>query len=848
MNTMNENHELMAVGTSMKDSMAYDPQEMNCRGPRFASVKAMAPFFPQVDSSRPKSWYSRQDVILAAASITAAAVFLINTISTIVISQKYSNSDLYVGNCETASQISSGLHVMINVLASLLLGASNYCMQLLTAPTRSDVDKAHAKRIWLDIGVPSLRNLKYMAKKRRVAWWLLGLSSVPLHFLYNSGIYNSQPHNAINFLVVKPDFLNDGPVSTRTATTVAMSRRNVTLESLPQGPPYKIETLPIDSNWGQGNGQWTFNISNFCSDDSCTDYRQKVMNNSFSKNLTKSQCLDAYLTSSGNRSDVLLISTEDILAPNTTFSSNNTLLFAAESYLSTPGFYWECGSTNTFDCRTRSNLLKNPTLIENWNVIGYKIDYCLSSERSLDEACVVKYSLPIMIIVCCANWCKCICIIYTLIIAHQKQDDETLSTIGDAIVSFLAAPDSTTKRMCLISGPTDKNDAKFPLRGIWKWRPIQLKKVRPVPKKDESSPWDHLEPRVWTRCRLRMSDSASHRRWRCTIASCVILAFLGAGLLAWELNTIGDNAGSAGIFTGLGFGEANQYAQGRVGLANKPYYVQLYFDIMFANAWQFAASMVYVQYNSLLTCMLANREWNRYATEKKPIRVSTPVGLQRSSYYISMPWRYGVPLMAATSFIQWSLSQSMFVVLQDTEGPTQEFDGASELGAMSVGFSVWPTIVSILLGLILMIVLILYGRKPYPGHIPIGATCSAVISAACHPKSGDEECFKFPVQWGAVSHPSSWSVQISKDQDTSNGDNGGFKPPSHDQEKIIVETMKSDDEVVIQSENPLQLEAGPKTNIVRSRSAQEAAQDTPGHCCFSTARDLEPPEEGGTYA
>jgi hypothetical protein len=63
------------------------------------------------------------------------------------------------------------------------MGALNFSMQLLAALTRGEVDKAYPKSVWLDIGVPSLRNITYMSGRRRLVWWILGLSSLPLHFL-----------------------------------------------------------------------------------------------------------------------------------------------------------------------------------------------------------------------------------------------------------------------------------------------------------------------------------------------------------------------------------------------------------------------------------------------------------------------------------------------------------------------------------------------------------------------------------------------------------------------------------------------------------------------------------------
>lgn len=66
---------------------------------------------------------------------------------------------IYQGNCTRSKRISLWIHLAINALGTLLLSASNYAMQCLSAPTRKEVSKAHAKGVWLDIGIPSIRNL-----------------------------------------------------------------------------------------------------------------------------------------------------------------------------------------------------------------------------------------------------------------------------------------------------------------------------------------------------------------------------------------------------------------------------------------------------------------------------------------------------------------------------------------------------------------------------------------------------------------------------------------------------------------------------------------------------------------
>lgn len=156
--------------------------------PRFASLDAIAPFIPEIDPKNPRAqtftaWASRRDVVLNTISIISTCVLLLNTISTVVLGVKYGNSELFRGSCSRASRFNLGIHILINVLSTLLLGASNLCMQLLTAPTRAEVDFAHKKRVWLDIGIPSYRNLKHISRNRKVTWWVLALSSLPLHFL-----------------------------------------------------------------------------------------------------------------------------------------------------------------------------------------------------------------------------------------------------------------------------------------------------------------------------------------------------------------------------------------------------------------------------------------------------------------------------------------------------------------------------------------------------------------------------------------------------------------------------------------------------------------------------------------
>jgi hypothetical protein len=115
----------------------------------------------------------------------------------------------------------------------------------------------------------------------------------------------------------------------------------------------------------------------------------------------------------------------------------------------------------------------------------------------------------------------------------------------------------------------------------------------------------------------------------------------------------------------------------------------------------------------------------------------------------------------------------------------------------------------------------------------MGATCSAVLSAACHqPLPDDAEAYKFPLQWGAVSHPmlcvstshpSKESALLESDwpdlaeSDLAGRELSGFGK-GQDPEHLQLLTMSG------------------ITNV------------QPGHCCFTTARDVEAPRIGQMYA
>ena len=121
------------------------------------------------------------------ALFVVAIVLMANAAITMWTSITLTVSDgigtLHVGPCAEVKKTGLGLHILINFLGTLLLGASNLCMQCLSSPTRSEVDAQHAQKEWLVIGILSLRNLRKINRRRVWLWFFLGMTSFPIHLM-----------------------------------------------------------------------------------------------------------------------------------------------------------------------------------------------------------------------------------------------------------------------------------------------------------------------------------------------------------------------------------------------------------------------------------------------------------------------------------------------------------------------------------------------------------------------------------------------------------------------------------------------------------------------------------------
>jgi hypothetical protein len=197
----------------------------------------------------------------------------------------------------------------------------------------------------------------------------------------------------------------------------------------------------------------------------------------------------------------------------------------------------------------------------------------------------------------------------------------------------------------------------------------------------------------------------------------------------------------------LGFGAVNSKMLLKIGLPRKGAN-GLASSVLFANLPQIILSFVYLSYNALVTCMLLASEYSGYEVHRKTLRVTTPCGQQRSTYWLQLPYTYGIPVMATSATLHWLISQSIFLVRVEVYYKDILY-GIPNVSA--VGLSPAPMLVIVILGLCLVAITIGLGFRKLEGNaMPVAASCSLALAAAAHRPAGDVDAAVLPVKWGEV--------------------------------------------------------------------------------------------------
>ena len=192
-----------------------------------------------------------------------------------------------------------------------------------------------------------------------------------------------------------------------------------------------------------------------------------------------------------------------------------------------------------------------------------------------------------------------------------------------------------------------------------------------------------------------------------------------------------------------------------------------YVTAVIANGIQLGASLIWYFSNSLLTSMFVSRSWALFIHKPQCLRVSTPRGKQKSSYFLSLPFRYSMPLSACSILLHWLLSQSWFVIQTRVYTSTGEeaddgFLRNPSLDSSVLGYSSIGIVLSLVTLVLFLIGLVTLGSRRLPyrrAHtvmnsevirMPLVSTCSAAIAAACHVHTADEDIHTSEIEWVQV--------------------------------------------------------------------------------------------------
>ncbi|KAJ5193760.1 hypothetical protein N7491_001090 [Penicillium cf. griseofulvum] len=690
--------------------------------------------------------------------------------------QIFSFASLYRGKCSTSKNWTTGLHLLINILSTALLGASNYCMQCLAAPSREQVDKAHSQKTWVRIGVPNIMDLiRYQTGKRRLLGSILLITSLPIHLIYNSAVYFSIGPTKYSVIAAQDKLIQEHGNSTEFEQCFT---ENVGIELQSFNAAIRDRSFNTLSNQE-------------CVDTFAQDYASGygmvvlVTKDSMPQNESvawigtgNSQSLESGNSQFSWLCDGKYPCTKSLAEENTQDWSVNALTWSRPTIhllVPIPGGLYESGGwldvglygiPETEDYNHLDDILdKYPSLEElqaeldnpsgwvNSSFPGsvtarkgepdcayrrsygeptpqsYSIDHCMT--LPVKETCQLFFSPPICLVVIGCNIVKLIC---ALLAARENRKDIFLTT-GDAIASFLTKADPATEGVCLLSRSLTNKRTQG-----WQKYKGRERKYLDFPEKQEMP--------LRLPSRKRWFQAASISRWVYTILLFVCMLVpsiivLRLGILNYNKSSKSKNIWNSGL------GDASA-ATTLKGLSIPATASGIFSMIFMANIPQILVSLAYFFYNGLLTCMLGAVEYDNYAKEQKPLRVSWPRGAQRSTYYLSLPYRYSIPLLVVSAVLHWLVSQSFFfvqVIPFDRHGvPQRSYPDV----LVTCGYSPVAITFGIIVGGLLPIVAILLGLRRFRSYMPLAGQCSAAISAACHPMTTAVDHALKPVQWGEV--------------------------------------------------------------------------------------------------
>lgn len=216
------------------------------------------------------------------------------------------------------------------------------------------------------------------------------------------------------------------------------------------------------------------------------------------------------------------------------------------------------------------------------------------------------------------------------------------------------------------------------------------------------------------------------RRFSCIVGANFVMPFIGG--------------------PGTGFAEMHSWGTSSDNIL--PFGSTVLFNAWIVNLPQILLSVCYLALNSICTSIASAEEWNNLSTTRKGLRVTRPLGKQRSTYFLQLPYKWALPLMITSGTLHWLLSQSFFLVRLDVVNRNNIVVDANSKSAC--GLSRLSLMVFFIVFLVLVLSIGWAGVRHMKQRLPFAASCSLVISAACHPAKDESNPHLGELKWGAV--------------------------------------------------------------------------------------------------
>ncbi|CRG91207.1 hypothetical protein PISL3812_08255 [Talaromyces islandicus] len=141
--------------------------------------------------SSPRGWRKAAATNTIIVFLAAVLLIILLAVSWPKSAGIHGNVFIYQGDCGRSRVVDITLHLIINIVSSLVLASSNFFAQILSSPTRDEVDKIHASKRAIQIGNTSINTVFRISPIKTVLLVLFFLSSLPFHLFFNGSIFST---------------------------------------------------------------------------------------------------------------------------------------------------------------------------------------------------------------------------------------------------------------------------------------------------------------------------------------------------------------------------------------------------------------------------------------------------------------------------------------------------------------------------------------------------------------------------------------------------------------------------------------------------------------------------------